>query len=130
MANKLPIRVFVVLASLVAFVQSAHAASLVQRVHGYRVELAVEAQSGDEHRVMVRMLNAGHPIDLTSASLHIAERGHGEVVPLNRVGSGDEVVYEARVRMASKGPYRITVHATPTGRRQPIEARFEYRVPH
>ena len=116
--------------SYAAAAHSAQAATLVQSVHGYRVELAVEPQSGDEHRVAVRLLHAGRPIRITSASLHVAERGHEEVVPLGRVGTGDEVVYEARVRMGSKGPYRITVHATPTGRRQPIEARFEYRVPH
>lgn len=108
----------------------AQATPLVQSVHGYRVELAVEPQSGDEHRVAVRMLHAGRPIGVASASLYVAEGGHEKRVPLERIGTGEEVVYEARVRMASARPYRITVHATPTGRRQPIDARFEYRVPH
>lgn len=115
--------------SIAAAVQAAHAAPLAQTVHGYRVELSVEAVSGsDEYRVSVQVRSArlSHPVQLESASLHIAERGHGQVIPLSLMGSGDGAFYEARVRMASKGPYRIVVHATPTGRRRAIEAQFKY----
>ena len=69
--------------------------------------------------------------EMSAASVDVAELGYkGGAVPLQRVESGKEVFYEARLRLSTKSPHRVLVHATPTRGGRTLEAQFEYRHHH
>jgi len=115
-------------------------------VPGYRVSLAVESvanaetseayrthASPAEHRVWVSVRGAagGRPIELTQASVDVAEKGYAGVsVPLRKAPAGASGLYEARISLATGTDYRILVRLTPAGTKLALEAHFEYRHHH
>lgn len=115
-------------------------------VHGYRIALAVESVPGTapskpdpkhasvlDHRLIVSFGDekTGATADVSDASVDVAELGYkGVTVPLQRVESGKQVFYEARLRLSTKSPHRILVHATPTRGGRTLEAQFEYQHHH
>ena len=126
-----------------AAAQVADPVRLRKAIDGYRVELVVEAildpaisaqhSAGYQHRIRlsVREPKIGHLVQLGSATLQVAERGHpGQRYQLEAVQSPEGPAYEAMVRMAVKGTYRMVVHATPQGTSRGLTARFEYRHHH
>lgn len=127
-----------------AAAQVADPVRLRKTVDGYRMELVVEAildpsiaaprhSAGYEHRVTltVREPKIGHRVQLAAATLDVTQRGHpGPSYTLQPVVSAEGPAYEARVRMAVDGTYRILVHATPQGSSGALTARFDYRHHH
>ena len=119
---------------------------LVKPVHGYRIALVVEsvfapAQPGAdprharalEHRlrVSVREDATGRAAPLLTVAADVAESGYsGTTIPLAPVGSGDEGLYEGRIRLRTETPHRILILATPAGGGRTREAQFEYRHHH
>jgi len=119
---------------------------VVKPVHGYRIALVVEsvfapAQPGVdprharalEHRlrVSVREEATGRAAPLVTVAADVAESGYsGTTIPLTPVGSGDEGLYEGRIRLSTETPHRILIHATPTGGGRTLEAQYEYRHHH
>ena len=116
-------------------------------VHGYKIALAVEgilepAAPGTEprhskaleHRLLasVREEASGKAARIASVSANVAETGYsGETIPLSPVRSGEDLLYEGRVRLDNKTAYRILLNATPadSGGRT-LEAQFDYRHHH
>lgn len=116
-------------------------------VHGYKIALAVEtipepaAPGSDtrhvpalEHRLLVSVREeaSGKAAPIASVTANVAESGYaGEMVALSPARSGDEVLYEGRVRLEAKRAYRILVNATPAhGGVRTLEAQFDYRHHH
>jgi len=119
---------------------------VVKSVHGYRIALVVEsvfapAQPGVdprharalEHRlrVSVREEATGRRAPIATVTADVAESGYlGTTIPLTPVGSGDEGLYEGRIRLRTETAHRILIHATPAGGGRTREAQFEYRHHH
>ena len=116
-------------------------------VHGYKIALAVEgilesAAPGTEPRhaqtlehrlvVSVREEASGKAVPIASVSANVAESGYsGETIPLSRLFSGGDVLYEARLRLEVRTTYRILLYATPAdGGGRTVEAQFDYRHHH
>ena len=122
------------------------APSTVKSVHGYRIALVVEsvfapAQPGVdprharalEHRlrVSVREEATGRAAPLAAVAADVAESGYsGTTIPLTPLGSGDEGLYEGRIRLRTETAHRILIHATPAGGGRTLEAQYEYRHHH
>ena len=141
--SKSIVTAILVLTIAAAAAQVADPVRLRKTVDGYRFELVVEAildpaisprhSAGYEHRVMltVREPKIGHRVQLASATLDVAERGHpGQVYALQPVESPEGAAYHATVRMTVKERYRIVVHATPQGTGRALTAQFDYRHHH
>ena len=127
-----------------AAAQVADPVRLRQTVAGYQVELVVEplldpsiakSAQGTErrHRVTLTVLEPkiGHRVQLSAATLSVAERGHtGPTYELHAVQSAEGPAYEARVSMAVQATYRMVLRATQQGTRQALTAEFDYRHHH
>ena len=130
--------------SLVVSGQASDPVRLQAVVEGYRLELKIEAlrdpaiahpqhSAGYEHRVMltVREPKIDHRVQLESAALVVAERGHpGPRISLEPVDSAAGPAYEAYVRMALTGTYRLEAHARTRGTGRTLSAQFDYRHRH
>lgn len=119
---------------------------VVKPVHGYRIALAVEsvfapARPGAdprharslEHRLMVSIREdaGGRAAPIAEVTADVAESGYsGTTITLLPSRSGEEGLFEGRVRLSTENAHRILIHATPAGGGRTLEAQFEYRHHH
>jgi len=130
----------------ITFAQASDVPWVTKSVHGYRIALAVESvlavttskadprhASELDHRLIVSFTDekTGAAMNPSSASVNVAELGYkGIEMPLQRVDSGNQVFHEARLRLSTRSPHRILVHATPVHGGRTLEAQFQYRHHH
>lgn len=146
-SGKVGRRLAALLLSLPAFAALAQSAPWTTKsAHGYRIALAVESvlESAPpgmdprhapslEHRLLVsvRREATGRAAPVSSVAANVAESGYsGETIALSPVRSGEEGLFEGRVRLRTKAAYRILIHATPAGGGRTLEAQFDYRHHH